>query len=349
MRVIAPTPIHFALLGCGLISQRHAEQMRKYGVLKAVCDTDIDKAKQVAGDDPSINIYDSIDKLLEREKMLDVVAVCTPNGLHAQHSLKILKAGIHVLCEKPMALTSHDCGEMIKQAERFNKRLFIVKQNRFNPPIEALKKVIDDGLLGKICSVQLNCFWNRGVEYYSTSTWKGRKNLDGGILFTQFSHFIDLLYWLIGDVQSVYAFSKNFIHTEVIEFEDSGVAALKFVNGILGTINFTINSYDQNMEGSITILGENGTVKIGGQYLNTVDYQKIKGYELKNLPKGNQANDYGKYKGSMSNHNLVYENILDVLLNNGAVSTNCFEGLKSVEIIEKIYLSAYQNQQLWKA
>lgn len=340
-----PGPLNFALLGCGRISQRHAEQMRKYGILKAVCDKNIDNARKIAGGDETIQVYTSLDELLEREKTLDVAAICTPNGLHAEHAIRLLKAGINVLCEKPMALTSSDCGEMIKQAERSNRRLFIVKQNRFNPPVAALKKLIDEGTLGRICSVQLNCFWNRDEEYYTTSDWKGTKDLDGGILFTQFSHFIDLLYWLIGDVQSVRTFCGNFIHTDTVQFEDSGVSALTFTNGVLGTIHFTINSFQENMEGSITIFGDHGTIKIGGQYLNTIEYQKIKDYELKDLSAGNTANDYGKYKGSMSNHNLVYDNLVDVLQNNGSIATNCFEGLKTVEIIEKIYRSAEQNQR----
>jgi predicted dehydrogenase len=154
---------------------------------------------------------------------VDVVSVCTPNGLHAEHSISILKAGHHVLCEKPMALFVNDCSSMITAAERANRRLFIVKQNRFNPPVEAVKALIDQGKLGKLYSVQLNCFWNRNNEYYQNS-WKGTRDLDGGTLYTQFSHFIDLLYWFIGDVETVSATTGNFHHQGLIEFEDTGVA-----------------------------------------------------------------------------------------------------------------------------
>jgi len=242
-----------------------------------------------------------------------------------------------VLCEKPMAINVQDAGMMINTAEKTNKRLFIVKQNRFNPPVEAVKKIIDEGRLGEIFSVQLNCYWNRNHEYYSTSDWKGKKKLDGGTLFTQFSHFLDLLFYLIGDISEAHSFLDNYAHKNEIEFEDTGVAILKFYNGVIGTVNYTVNSFNKNMEGSITIFAEKGTVKIGGEYLNELEYQNIEGYEIKDLPKGNPPNNYGKYFGSMSNHDKVYENVVDVLTNGGIIATNGFEGLKTVEIINKIY------------
>lgn len=325
----------FAIIGCGRIAQRHAEQIQAFGCLQAVCDVDIEKAN-VLGKIYGSNVYSDIESLLNAEKQLNVVCVCTPNGLHASHTIAALNAGINVLCEKPMAINSYDCGEMIKAAERNNKRLFVVKQNRYNPPVVAVKQAIEKGALGKIYSVQLNCFWNRGNDYYN-SDWKGTKALDGGTLFTQFSHFIDLLYWMVGDVKKVAAFMGNFAHKQSIEFEDTGVAALEFYSGALGTINFTVNSYRQNMEGSITIFAEHGTVKIGGQYLNVLEYQHIEGLEIKNLPEGNKANHYGTYTGSMSNHDKVYQNLVDVLKNGAAVTTSSYEALKTVEIIEKIY------------
>jgi len=152
-----------------------------------------------------------------------------------------------------MAINVSDCGEMIKVAEQMNKRLFAIKQNRFNPPVEAVKKIIDEGKLGKIFSVQLTCFWNRNADYYHNS-WKGTKDLDGGTLYTQFSHFVDLLYWMVGDVKEVNAFIANYHHNGIIEFEDTGTVSLKFYNGAIGTINYSVNSYDHNMEGSLTIL-----------------------------------------------------------------------------------------------
>jgi predicted dehydrogenase len=333
--------VGFAIIGCGRIGSRHAQHAATYGRLIAVCDIDFHKAEHLAAEYESATAYSQISELLSN-KNIDVIAICTPNGLHAQHSIMALNAGFHVLCEKPMAISVFDCGEMIKTAERNNKRLFAVKQNRFNPPIASVKQAIDAGVFGKIYSVQLSCFWNRNFDYYKDS-WKGTLDLDGGTLFTQFSHFIDLLYWMIGDVRKVYALTSNFAHQGIIEFEDTGVIALEFYSGALGTINYTVNSYNKNMEGSLTIFAEKGTVKIGGQYLNELEYQNIENFRFENLPEGNSANNYGNYQGSMSNHDLVYENLVDVLRNNAAISTSAFEGLKTVELIDKIYTSAKLN------
>ncbi len=329
--------LRFALIGCGRIANRHAEHINNMAQLRAVCDIDKGKADEMAALYGAKAYYD-VDELLATEKDIDVISICTPNGLHAQHSIKALRSGFHVLCEKPLATNVHDCGDMIKTAEMFNKRLFAIKQNRFNPPVAAVKQAIDEGKLGKIYSVQLSCFWNRNPQYYENS-WKGTLELDGGTLYTQFSHFIDLLYWLIGDVKTAKAFMNNYDHKGIIEFEDTGAVILEFYNGAIGTVNYTVNSYGKNMEGSLTIFGEKGTVKIGGQYLNEMEYQNIEGYKIENLPEGNKANSYGSYQGSMSNHDHVYKNLIDVLSNNASISTSAFEGLKTVEIIDKIYSS----------
>lgn len=335
-------PKKFGIIGCGRIAQRHAKHINKLGSLIAVCDIIENKAQELASD-YNAKYYVKSDELFSNHPEIDVIAICSPNGLHAIHSISALKAGFHVLCEKPLAINMNDCDKMLQAAENSNKRLFVVKQNRFNPPVEAVKKAIDDGKFGKIFSVQLSCFWNRNEDYYSNS-WKGTKSLDGGTLFTQFSHFIDLLYWMIGDVDKVEAFTDNFNHKSIIEFEDSGVAILKFINGAIGTVNYTVNSYNKNMEGSLTIFGEKGTVKIGGQYLNELEYQNFENFEIKNLPEGNTANNYGNYTGSMSNHPQVYENLINVLENNAAISATAFEGSKTIDIIEKIYNSSKSNQ-----
>lgn len=330
--------VNFGIIGCGRIAQRHAEHISKNGNLIAVCDVIKTKSDKLAQEYNAVAYYD-IDDLLNKEREIDVISICSPNGLHADHSIKALNANFHVLCEKPLAINVQDCGEMIKAAEKANKRLFAIKQNRFNPPVSAVKNAIDEGRLGQIYSVQLSCFWNRNEDYYKNS-WKGTKKLDGGTLYTQFSHFIDLLYWLIGDIKKTEAFTSNFAHKDIIEFEDTGAVIVEFYNGAIGTINYTVNSYDKNMEGSLTIFAENGTVKIGGQYLNELEYQNIKNYKIENLPEGNKPNNYGNYMGSMSNHDKIYENLIDVLQNGGTISTNAFEGLKTVEIIDKIYNSA---------
>ena len=329
--------IKFALIGCGRIAQRHAEHIDNFAELVAVCDIVSTKADAMA-EKYGAKAYNKIEELLQKEKDVQVVSICTPNGLHASQTIVALNAGFHVLCEKPLAISVYDCGEMIKAAERANKRIFAIKQNRFNPPIEAVKNAIDEGRLGNIFSIQLSCFWNRNKDYYENS-WKGTKELDGGTLYTQFSHFIDLLYWMIGDMKNVKAYMNNYAHQGIIEFEDTGVVIVEFYNGAIGTINYTVNSYQKNMEGSLTIFAEKGTVKIGGQYLNELEYQNIKDFKIENLPEGNKANNYGNYQGSMSNHDKVYKNLIDVLNNNASISTNSFEALKTIEIIDRIYRS----------
>ncbi len=335
--------LKFLLVGCGKIGQRHAAIISAKATLAAVCDTDEAKVNLLAAatEAKSFTVYE---EMLHTFSTADVVVICTPNGLHAVHTLNALKHGFHVICEKPMALTVADCAAMISLAEAVDKRLFIVKQNRFNPPVVAVKKILQEKRLGAILSFQLSCFWNRENDYYKNS-WKGTKDMDGGTLFTQFSHFIDILYWMMGDVRRIKAITKNSHHKGIIEFEDNGVVMLECMNGVIGTINYTVNAFKKNMEGSLTIFGEKGTVKIGGQYLNELEYQQIDDYQIPALPAGNTANQYGVYEGSMSNHNEVYEMVIETLTgDNNTIITNSFEALKTVEIIEKIYKAASENQ-----
>lgn len=327
--------LNFILAGCGRIAHRHAEQIQQYGTLKAVCDIIPEKAASFAAAH-QCKAYTRFEEMLSAENETDVVVICTPNGLHAEQTIMALNKGMHVLCEKPMAVHSEECRAMMKAAEQNNRKLFVVKQNRYNPPVEAVKKLLDEKALGQIFSIQLNCFWNRGNDYY-TGNWRGTKQLDGGTLFTQFSHFIDLLYWFFGDIKIISAAVDNYAHQHSIEFEDAGVVIFRSAGGALGTIHFTINSYLKNMEGSITIFAENGTIKIGGQYLNELEYQCIKGLSIKDLPMGNGANNYGTYTGSMSNHDKVYSHVADVLLNNLQIQTNAADAMKTVEIIEAAY------------
>jgi UDP-N-acetyl-2-amino-2-deoxyglucuronate dehydrogenase len=323
----------FAIIGCGRIAQRHAEQIVKHGFLAAVCDIIPEKANELAGKYKA-SAYYSIQEMLAAEGRLDVVSICTPNGLHALHSIMALEAGHHVLCEKPLCIKVNDGKKMIEAADRSGKKLFVVKQNRYNPPVAFLKQLISSGKLGKIYSFQVNCFWNRPAEYYRG--WKGSKELDGGTLFTQFSHFIDLVYWLLGDVEAVKNINKNLAHPS-IEFEDTGVVAFEMKSGAIGSLNYTVNSYKKNMEGSITVFAEHGTVKVGGQYLNELEYCNVEGIADPELPKGNPANGYGFYQGSMSNHDKVYENLLHAIQNDAHEFASAADGLKTVEIIERIY------------
>jgi UDP-N-acetyl-2-amino-2-deoxyglucuronate dehydrogenase len=325
----------FGIIGCGRIAHRHAEQMKKQGKLVAVCDIDALKAESFAAKYDT-NFYTSISELLIQEKSINIVAICTPNGLHFEHTISCLEAKKHVLCEKPIAIKTSHAEQMISCAAENACKLFVVKQNRYNPPVVAVKQLLEQNSLGKISSFQINCFWNRPSAYYEESTWRGTKELDGGTLYTQFSHFVDLLYWFLGDVKTVQAKIANYNH-ENIEIEDTGVVLIEMQNGEIGTLNYTVNAFKQNMEGSFTIFGENGTVKIGGQYLNELEYQNIKDRDKILLQAGNTANKYGYYQGSMSNHDKVYENLLDAIENNKNNIASAIDGLKTVEIIEMIY------------
>lgn len=331
--------LRFGIIGCGKIAGRHAEQIQRKGKLVAVCDSNVEKANQM-GQLYGANSHFDIDQLLAQEPHLDILVICTPNGLHAQHSISALAKSCHVICEKPMALSVKECAAMIETAQKNNKQLFVVKQNRYNPPVQALKNAIDEGRLGKIYNIQVNCFWNRDDNYYKDS-WKGTKELDGGTLFTQFSHFIDLVYWIAGDVKQTNALLKNFAHRTGVAFEDTGVILFEFVNGIIGTLHYSVNSFGRNMEGSITVFGETGTIKIGGQYLNELEYQAIQNFQIDNLSPGNPANQYGLYQGSMSNHHLVYDDIVQSLESKEQSRYNrASDGLKTVEIIRRIYDTA---------
>ncbi|MGG9962232.1 Gfo/Idh/MocA family protein [Ferruginibacter sp. SUN106] len=325
----------FAIIGCGRIAKRHAEQVIKHGFLAAVCDIIPEKANEMAAL-YNAKAYYSVEDMLAASTQFDVISICTPNGLHAAHSIKALEAGSNVLCEKPLCINVEDGKKMIAAAAKAGRKLFVVKQNRYNPPVAFLKALISSGKLGKIYSFQVNCFWNRPAEYYTG--WKGTKDLDGGTLFTQFSHFIDLLYWLLGDVAAVKTLTQNFAHPS-IAFEDTGAVLFEMASGAIGSLNYTVNSFNKNMEGSITVFAEHGTVKVGGQYLNELEYCSVAGIDHPELPQGNPANGYGFYQGSMSNHDKVYENLIIALKDDAHEFASAGDGLKTVEIIEKIYNS----------
>jgi predicted dehydrogenase len=317
--------------------QRHPE-----AELVAFCDT---KSKEELGLQAFVEIpfYNNIDDMLLAEQNLNVVCICTPNGLHAEQAIKALDKHKHVVIEKPMGLTKAQCEQVIFKALNVSRQVFGVMQNRYSPPSTWIKEVVEQRLLGDICMVQINCYWNRDDRYYlpngKAHSWKGRKDLDGGTLFTQFSHFIDIMYWLFGDITNVQARFANFSHQHSIEFEDSGFVSFEFVNGGLGSLNYSTSVFDKNLESSLTVIGKNGSVKIGGQYMNEVEYCHIEGYTMPELPASNPANDYGHYKGSAANHVYVIENVVDVLKGRKSITTNALEGLKVVEIIEKIYKS----------
>jgi UDP-N-acetyl-2-amino-2-deoxyglucuronate dehydrogenase len=270
---------------------------------------------------------------------IDVVSVCTPNGLHAELALKALEAKKHVVCEKPMALKKADCEAIIFKALQVHKQVFCVMQNRYSPPAEWLKALVESKELGEIFMVQVDCYWNRDERYYKANSWKGKLDLDGGVLFTQFSHFIDMMYWLFGDIYDIKGHFSNFTHTKNTEFDDSGMVNFKFLKQGIGCLNFSTSVWDHNFESSLTIIAENGTVKLGGQYMDIIEYCHVKNREKPKLPPTNPANDYGAYKGSAANHHYVIENVVNTLKNGSTASTNALEGMKVVEIIERIYAS----------
>jgi UDP-N-acetyl-2-amino-2-deoxyglucuronate dehydrogenase len=326
--------LRFAIIGCGKIAPRHAAAMKEQGQLIAVCDIDKDKAEKLSSEYGG-TVYTNMETLLAQEKSMDVVAICTPNGLHAEHSILALKSGSNVLCEKPLSISSADARKMIKEAADQGKKLFVVKSTRYNPALIELKKILDEKAWGKIYSFQLDCFWNRPPAYYQDS-WKGTA-LDGGTLLTQFSHYIDALLWLLGDVKEIKGFRKNMAHQGIIQSEDSGIVAVEMESGVVGGINWSVNTFRENMEVSLSLIAEKGTIRLGGGYMNKLEYQLSE--TTIPIPLPGTANDYGFYKGSMSNHDKIYANLVKALHDDNHPFTHAEEGLKTVETIERIYNS----------
>ncbi|MCB0812059.1 MAG: Gfo/Idh/MocA family oxidoreductase, partial [Flavobacteriales bacterium] len=301
----------------------------------ALCDV---RSQQETGTEGyEVPCFNDLEQMLSEVGGIDVVNVCTPNGLHAPQSLAALEHRKHVVCEKPMALTKADCEKVIYKALQVHRTVFGVMQNRYSPPSAWLKEVVEGGLLGEVFLVQVNCYWNRDDRYYKAGTWKGSSDLDGGTLFTQFSHFIDILYWLFGDITEIQGKFADFNHQDLTTFEDSGLVTFRFLNGGMGCLNYSTSVWDRNLESSMTIIGSKGSVKVGGQYMDEVEYCHIDGYTMPELPPTNPANDYGAYKGSASNHHYIVENVVDTLKGRNTLTTNALEGLKVVEIIERIY------------
>jgi UDP-N-acetyl-2-amino-2-deoxyglucuronate dehydrogenase len=329
--------IKFAVIGQGHIGKRHAEMVRRnpHCQLVAVCDA-LPKEK-LGLEDLHEKFYSNVEEMLKNHPDVEVVNVCTPNGLHAAHSLQALEAGKNVVVEKPMALSKADCEKIIYSALHQQKTVFCVMQNRYSPPSVWLKEVVEKNIIGDIYMVQLNCYWNRDDRYYKAGNWKGTQDLDGGTLFTQFSHWIDIMYWLFGDIENIQAKFADFNHKKSTAFEDSGFVSFDFIKGGMGCINYSTAVWDKNLESSLTIVGSKGSIKVGGQYMDQVEVCNIKDYTMPKLEETNPANDYGAYKGSANNHANVIENVVNTLSGKNKISTNALEGLKVVDIIERIY------------
>ncbi len=330
-------PIRFAVIGQGHIGKRHAEMIRRNPACKLVAVCDVQPKEQLNLGDLQEAFYNTIDELLAAHPDVQVINICTPNGLHAEHAIKGLSAGKHIVCEKPMALSKADCESVIYKALQMHRTVFCVMQNRYSPPSVWIKDIVENKIIGDIFMVQLNCYWNRDERYYKKGSWKGVQQLDGGTLFTQFSHFIDILYWLFGDITDINAKFSDFTHSNLTEFEDSGIVNFRFINGGMGCINYSTAVWDTNLESSMTIVGSKGSVKIGGQYMDKVEYCHINNYEMPELAPTAPANDYGAYKGSANNHHFIIQNVVETLKGNTTITTNAMEGLKVVDMIERIY------------
>ena len=332
--------IRLAIVGCGRISKNHFGSIEKHKdnlELAAVCDSNSQVLK-THQDEYSVPGYGSLEVMLEAED-LDVVAFCTPSGIHADQTVLAAKHGVHVITEKPMATRWQDGVRMVKACDDAGVKLFVVKQNRRNSTLQLLKRAVDEKRFGKIHMVHLNVFWTRPQEYYDQAKWRGTWEFDGGAFMNQASHYVDLLDWLIGPVDKVQAFMST---TRDIEVEDTGVLNVRWRNGALGSMSVTMLTYPKNLEGSITILGEKGTVRVGGVAVNDIqtwEFEDEKDYDVKVKEANYETTSvYG------FGHPLYYNNIIEVLRGEAEAETDGREGLKSLELLIAAYLSARDGQ-----
>lgn len=329
--------IRVGVVGCGRISERHFEVFRELKdriKLVAVCDKIKEKAERWA-DEFGVTGYTDYAEMLDKETF-DLMSICTPSGLHPKHGAMAANKKINVLSEKPMAVTLEGANELIRACDDNDVKLFVVKQNRLNPPIRLLKKAIDKNRFGKIFMANATVFWQRPQDYYNAAEWRGKWEFDGGAFMNQASHYVDLIQWLVGPVDYVTAVTGTLARQ--IETEDTGAALLKFRSGAIGVIQVTMLTYPKNYEGSITILGETGTVKIGGNAVNKVEKWDFEKYDDDDAA----VNDVNYSTKSVYGfgHKGYYENVLDVLKNKSKATTDGREGKKSIELILAIYKSA---------
>ncbi|KKR03880.1 MAG: hypothetical protein UT30_C0017G0019 [Candidatus Uhrbacteria bacterium GW2011_GWF2_39_13] len=338
--------LRIALTGCGRIAQRHSELLGKSLIagaeLVAVSDINREKAED-CGKKYAVPYYEDFNVMMEKEKP-DVVSVLTPSGLHAEHVIALSKYGKHIIVEKPMALTLNDADNMIRACDLNGCRLFVVKQNRFNLPVVKLREAMDSSRFGKIVLGTVRVRWCRPQKYYDADAWRGTWALDGGVLSNQASHHIDLLEWMLGDVESVFAKSTTALVN--IEAEDTAVVVLKFVSGALGIIEATTATRPKDLEGSISILGEKGSVVIEGFAVN-----ELKTWNFTQMPP--DENDVIK-KYSVNppdvygfGHKAYYEHVVDCINNNRHQLVDGLEGRKSLELISAIYESIETGKEVF--
>jgi UDP-N-acetyl-2-amino-2-deoxyglucuronate dehydrogenase len=329
--------VRFALVGCGRIAQNHIAAMGQHAdhcELVDVCDID-PAALKAAEEKTGARGHAALGGLLEKTDA-DCVVLCTPSGLHSAQAIAAAKAGRHVVTEKPMATRWQDGLAMVKACDDAGVKLFVVKQNRRNATLQLLKKVVDQNRFGRIYSVAINVFWTRPQEYYDSAKWRGTWEFDGGAFMNQASHYIDLLDWLIGPVESVMAYTGTLARS--IQVEDTGVAALRWRSGAMGTLNVTMLTYPKNLEGSITILGEKGTVRIGGVAVNEIQQWQF----AEPLPEDADIVNASYQTTSVYGfgHPLYYTNVIAALRDEDEIATDGREGLKSLELLIALYMSA---------
>ncbi|WVN42110.1 Gfo/Idh/MocA family oxidoreductase [beta proteobacterium MWH-UniP1] len=330
--------LNFALVGCGRIAKRHSELLGlkqiKGAQLVAVCDLVEGKAKKI-GEQFSVPYYVDMHKMMQKENV-DVVVVLTESGNHAKNVVALAKYGKHVIVEKPMALTLDDADSMIEACDKAGGKLFVVKQNRFNVPVVKLREALEQGRFGKLVLGTVRVRWCRPQDYYDQAPWRGTWAMDGGVLTNQASHHVDMLEWVMGDVESVFARSATALAK--IEAEDTAVVTLKFRNGALGVIEATTAARPKDLEGSISVLGEGGTVEIGGFAVN-----KMKTWSFVE-PRLGDEDVMEKYSVNPPNvygfgHQAYYEHVVDCIRNNGPHLVDGLIGRKSLELINAIYES----------
>jgi len=336
-KTILDRKIRIAVLGCGRIAKNHFESIQQLSddlELVAICDINpviVDEFSQKYGVPGFTNLENMI-----KEISIDVVTICTPSGLHPAQAIQIANAGIHVMTEKPMATRWADGVAMVKACDAAGVRLFVVKQNRRNTTLQLLKRAVEEKRFGRIYMVNINVFWTRPQEYYNSAKWRGTWELDGGAFMNQASHYVDLIDWLIGPVASIQAMTATLARD--IEVEDSGVLNIRWRSGALGSMNVTMCTYPKNLEGSITILGEKGTVRVGGVAVNEIKHWEFA--EAKDYDSSIQDANYQTTSVYGFGHPLYYRNVIETLRGRCEPETDGREGLKSLEVLVAAYLSA---------
>ena len=326
-----------AILGYGHIGKKHAEMVLHNQDFDLIALIDSKFTADEIGKADSVCTFNFLEDFLNSDLSADIVAICTPNGLHYEQAKLLINKGINIIIEKPIALDSVEAEELEKLAFKKNTHIFPVMQNRFSPPALWLKSLIQSKVLGDIFMVQISCYWNRDARYYAKNSWRGSKDLDGGTLYTQFSHYLDIMYWLFGDITNIKSKFADFNHSDLTQFEDSGIITFDFISGGIGSFSFSTAVWNENLESSLTIIAENGSVKVGGQYMNHVEKCVIKDYIAPVLPETNLANDYGTFKGSAQNHQYLYKNVIDFLRDGKDVHTTTEDSISVLKIIENIY------------